>query len=184
MCFFLLDHLYEIMVYIRFHLPILLSSCTFVNSNINYKFIHLCSICLIFLSQIISSSSSSLQFTEHTSSIIHSFDGSCRNYIHTCYFRKSHHEESYDNQQQTDECRQLLILHKCLRYDTSIKLYCSQTILNTARLKINKETPKSCFTLSIYKTIFAQHLRSIAPSRTINKCPIFVLLFFTYLIYY
>lgn len=170
------------MVSIRFHLPILLSTYTFVNSTINYKFIRLCSICLIFLSQIISLSSA--DSNDHAMTIVHTFDEYfCQTQVTSCLFRKRYHQ-LHDNPQQTDNCRLLLILRLCLHHDTEIPRICNKTVLNGVRIHLRNETQRNCLSSSVYKNFYAQHLLSIAPSRTIIKCQIFVLLFFTYLIYH
>ncbi len=163
------------MVSIRFHIPVLLRSYSIINSNINYNLIGLCSICLMFFSQIIPSTSS--EFDNRALTIVKSIDEYlCKNYVFTCFFRQRYHQ-SYDNQQQTDNCRSLLILHSCLHYDTDTTRMCYQSTLIRAKLNLDNETPRHCFTSSVYKTFYAQHLRSIASSRTIVKCQIFVLFF-------
>ncbi len=157
------------MIYLRFHLPVLLT-------KIDYNFIQLCSIFLIFFSQTISASSKS---NDQAFIIAKSLDDYfCQNCVFSCYFRNRHH------QQQLDNCTSLLILHSCLHYDTDTKLRCNQTALNHVRKILDDKTPRHCFTSSVYKTFYAQHLRSIAPERTIVKCQIFVLFFSTYLIYH
>jgi hypothetical protein len=162
------------MVYIRFHLPVLLSSYSIVTSNVNYNLIRLYSICLIFFSQIISSSSKP---NDRALDIAKSIDGYlCQNHVLTCFFRQRFHS-LLDNQQQSDNCKSLLILHSCLHYDTDTIRECYQSTLNRAKVNLGNATPKHCFTSSVYKTFYAQHLRSIAPSRTIVKCQIFVLFF-------
>jgi hypothetical protein len=169
------------MFYLRFHLPVLLSSYSFITSNINYNSIRLYSICLIFLSQIISSSSSSPISNDRALIIAISIkEYICQNHVLTCFFRKRHHQ--FDNEQELDNCKSFLILHSCLHYDTDTIRVCDQSArdqsdLNHAKLKLDKEIPRNCFTSSVYKTFYAQHLRSIAPSRTIVKCQIFVLFF-------
>jgi hypothetical protein len=77
------------MVYIRFHLPILLSSYSIINSNINYNFIRLSSICLIIFSQIISSSSESNDQALMIAKSIKEY--LCQNHVFTCFFRKRFH---------------------------------------------------------------------------------------------
>ncbi len=167
--YLLSDHLLKIMVYLRFHLPVLLSSYT---TKINYNFLRLSSICFMFFSQIISASSLSSNPNERAVIIAQSInDYNCQNHVFTCYFRNRHHP------QQSDNCKSLLILHSCFHYDTDTKRMCNQTVLNHVRQNLDKETPGHCFTSSVYKTFYAQHLRSIAPSRTIVKCQIFVLFF-------
>ncbi|CAF0984935.1 unnamed protein product [Adineta steineri] len=164
------------MVSIHLRLPILLSSYYYIiNSNINYNLIRLYSICLIFFSQIIPLSSS--KFDDQVLDIVHSMDGDmCRNYVFTCLFRQRYHK-SFDNQQQTGNCKYLLILHSCLQYDTDITGICYKLSLNRAKSRLDNDSLKHCFTSSVYKNFHAQHLRSIAPTRTIMKCQIFVLFF-------
>jgi len=164
------------MVYIRFYLPVLLSSYSIVNSNINYNFIRLCSICLMFIPQIISSSSLP-ESNDQALMIVQSInDYICRTHALTCIFRKRFYP-LFDNQQQFDDCKTLLILKSCLNYDTDTIDVCDQSALDISRRNLDNTTPRHCFTSSVYKTFYAQHLRSIAPSRTIVKCQIFVLFF-------
>jgi hypothetical protein len=165
------------MVFVRFPLPVLLSFHSIITTNINYNFLRLCSLCLIFFSQIISASSLSSKSNDRALTIAQSFDEYlCRTHILTYFFRKRHHP-LFDNQQQFDNCKPYLILHSCFNYDLDTIRYCNQTELNRAKLILDKEIPKYCFTSSVYKTFYAQHLYSIAPSRTIVKCQIFVLFF-------
>jgi hypothetical protein len=162
------------MFYLRFHLPVLLSSYSFITSNINYNSIRLYSICLMFLSQIISSSSSSPISNDRALIIAISIkEYICQNHVLTCFFRKRHHQ--FDNEQELDNCKSFLILHSCLHYDTDTTRMCYPSTLSRAKLNLDNETPRHCFTSSVYKTFYAQHLRSITPSRTIVKCQIFVL---------
>jgi hypothetical protein len=161
------------MFYRRFHLPVLLPSIA--TSNINYNLIRLCSICLIFCSQIISSSPSE-KIDDKAFTIVKSIDNYlCENYIFTCFFRQRYHK-SFDSQQQSDNCKSLLILHSCLHHDTDTKRMCYQSTstLSEAKIKLDNDA-KHCFTSSVYKAFYAQHLYSIAPSRTIFKCQIFVI---------
>jgi hypothetical protein len=171
------------MIYVRSRLPVLLPSYLTVTTNINYNLIRLCSICLMFFSQVISSSSSS-KSDERALTIVKSIDDYlCENYVFTCFFRQRYHK-LFDNQQQTDKCKSLLILHSCLHYDTDTTRMCSQSTLKQPKSNLNRETPPDCFTSSLYKTIYAQHLRSIAPSRTAAKYQIFAffLLFISFVI--
>jgi hypothetical protein len=131
----------------------------------------------MFFSQIISSSSSSPKSNDQAVIIAKSLkEYHCQNHALTCFFRSRHHQY-IDKQQQTDNCKPLLILHSCLHYDTDTMRFCEQSALNRAKMKLDKEMPGHCFTSSVYKTFYAEHLRSIAPSRTIVKCQIFVLFF-------
>jgi hypothetical protein len=130
----------------------------------------------MFSSQIISLSSSS-QPDDRAFTIVKTIDDYlCQNHVFTCFFRQRYHK-AFDYQQQPDNCKTLLILHSCLHHDTDTKRNCDQETLRQAKLKLDKETPKLCFTSSVYKTFYAQHLYSIAPSRSIVKCQIFVIFF-------
>lgn len=165
--FSLLDHLvFQVMIYLRFHLPV------FFYTNFNSHWIRIYSICLIFFSQMLFSSSSSLstKSLDRVYSITKSIDDyMCQNYVFTCFFRNRYH------QQQSDDCKSLLILHSCFHHDVDTIRMCHDSALNRLRKLLDEQTPKQCFTSSVYKTFYAQHLRSIAPSRTIVKCQIFVL---------
>ena len=150
------------MIYLRFHLPVLLT-------RINYSFIQLCSICLICFPSTISTSTKT---NDEAFTIAQSIDDYfCQNHVFSFYFRNRHH------QQQSDNCISFLILHSCFYHDNDTKRLCSRTILNRVRQMLDDRMPKHCFTSSVYKTFYAQHLRSIAPARTIVKCQIFVLFF-------
>ncbi|CAF2620732.1 unnamed protein product [Rotaria sp. Silwood2] len=155
------------MVYIRFHLPVLLPSYSIVTRNVNYNLIRLYSICLIFFSQIIISSCS--KFDDKALTIAKTIDDYlCQNFVHTCFFRQRYHT-SHDNQQQFDNCKSLLILHSCLYYDTDTIRMCHQSQLNLVKINLGNEAPRHCFTSSVYKNFYAQHLRSISPARTTVK---------------
>ena len=162
------------MVYIRFHLSALLQYYSVVTSNVDYNLVQLLSICLIFLSQIMSSSSSK---SDDTALIIaKSIDAYiCRNHVFTCFFRQRHHS-SPDNQQLSDRCKFLLILRFCLHYDNDTKTNCNESELNLAKIKLCNKTSQHCLTPSVYKTFYAQHLCSISTSTATIKCQIFVLL--------
>ncbi|CAF1046950.1 unnamed protein product [Rotaria sordida] len=169
-------HLSKIMVYIRFHLPVLLSSYSIVTHNVNYNLIRLYSIYLMFFSQIILSSCS--KFDDKALTIAKSIDDyTCQNFVFTCFFRQRHHTSYNNQQQQHDNCKFLLILHSCLYYDTDTIRRCHQSKLNPAKINLRDEAPKHCFTSSVYKNFYVQHLRSISPARTTVKCQIFILLF-------
>ncbi|CAF3397320.1 unnamed protein product [Rotaria socialis] len=170
------------MVYIRFHLPVLLPSYSTFTGYINNNLIRLCSICLIFFSQPILSSSKSY---DRALAIAKSIDEySCKNYVLTCFFRQRHHP-SFDNEQESDNCKYILILHLCLHHDPDTIRICEQSksksksksTLDRANSELNDEDLRHCFTSSVYKNFYAQHLRSISPARTTVKCQIFTLLF-------
>ncbi|CAF4678084.1 unnamed protein product, partial [Rotaria sp. Silwood1] len=134
------------MIYIRFHLPVLLPSYSIVTHNINYNLIRLYSICFMFFFQIIFSSCST--FDNRGLTIAKSIDDYiCQNYVVTCLFRQRFHP-SDDNQQQFYNCKSLLILHSCLYYDTDTIRMCQQSILNLAKINLGNEAPKHCFTSS------------------------------------
>lgn len=155
------------MIYLRFHPAVLF--CT----NLHSQWIRIYSICLIFFSQMIFSSSSlslSSKANDQVFTITKSIDDyMCQNYVLTCFFRNRYH------QQQSDDCKSLLILHSCFHNDVDTIRMCNGPLLNHLRKILDDQTPKQCFTSSVYKTFYAQHLRSIAPSRPIIKCQIFVL---------
>ncbi|UJR26637.1 hypothetical protein I4U23_007955 [Adineta vaga] len=145
----------------RIYLFTFLPSYSILNSNINHNLIRLCSICLLLFYQI-SPSSSSFDYDDRAVTIVQSIDDYiCKNYVFTCLYRQRYHQ-SFDNQQQSDKCKSLLILHSCLHYDTEIHRVCYQSILHRAKLYLENDTPKHCFTSSVYKNFQAQHLRSTA----------------------
>ena len=159
------------MVYLQIDLSILFTSYMIINSNI----LRLYSICLIFFSQILLSSSSN--FNDRGLIIAKSInDYACQTHVLTCYFRKCHHQ-LFDSKQQSDVCKSYLILHSCLHYDTDTIRVCEQSLLHRTKIKLDNQIPKHCFTSSVYKTFCAQHLRSIAPLTTIVNYQIFVLFF-------
>lgn len=166
------------MPYMRFHLPVLLPSCSIISNIVNCNCIRLYSICALFYFQIlVSSSSLSSKYKDHAVNLTESIDEYlCQNYVMTCYFRRRHHA-SFDNQLPSDNCKPLLILHSCLHHDTDTIRICRQSSLNLVKINLGKETPKHCFTSSMYKKFYAQHLRSISPARTTVKCQISMLLF-------
>lgn len=152
------------MIYLRFHLTV------FFYINLHSHWIRIYSICLIFFSQMIFSSSLSTKANDQVLTITESIDDyMCRNYVLTCFFGNRYH------QQQSDDCKSILILHSCFHYDADTIRMCNRPLLNRLRKILDNQTPKQCFTSSVYKTFYAQHLRSIAPSRTIVKCQLFVL---------
>lgn len=148
----------------RFHLPVLLSSKSMTIFYLIY---------LIFSCQLIPlSSSKPYNLVRNLTQSIENYF--CRNYIQTCFFRERHHSSSTD-QIQIDKCKSLLILHSCLYHDIDTRRMCDQMILKQTRLSLDNQIPEDCFTSSVYKTFYAKHLRSIAPSRTIVIRSIFVL---------
>jgi len=160
---------------LRFHLPVLLPS----SSNSMTIFY---SIYLIFSCQLIPlASSSSYNLVRNLTESIENY--LCQTYIQTCFFRERYHP-SPSNQAQIDKCKSLLILHSCLYHDFDTKRICDQKVLKQTRLSLDKQIPEDCFTSSVYKTFYAKHLRSIAPSRTIFKRSIFILfsLFISFII--
>jgi hypothetical protein len=149
------------MVYVRFHLLILLLTWSLVIVN---------SFLLIFFCQSVSSSSKS---DNRTMIIVKSIDDYlCQNHIFTCFFRRRYHPSF--NQQESDNCKSLLILRSCLHYDTESIRLCPQITLNQAKHNLTDETPTYCFTSSVYKTFYTQHLHSIALPRTTINCQIFM----------
>ena len=155
---------FQVMIYLRFHLTV------FFYINLHSHWIRIYSICLIFFSQMIFSSSLSTKANDQVLTITKSIDDyMCQNYVLTCFFGNHYH------QQQSDDCNSLLILHSCFHYDVDTIRMCNRPLLNRLRKTLDSQTPKQCFTSSVYKTFYAQHLRSIAPSRTIVKYQIFVL---------
>ena len=155
------------MIYLRFHFAV------FFSIHLNSPWIRVYSICLIFFSQLIFSSSLSTKSNnDRVFTITKSIDDyMCQNYVFTCFFRNRYH------QQQSDDCKSLLILHSCFHYDVDTIRMCHEGALNRLRKLLDEQTPKQCFTSTVYQNFYAQHLRSIAPSRTIVKCQIFVVLF-------
>jgi len=125
---------------------------------------------LIFFCQLISSST---KFDNRALAIVKSIDDYfCQNYIFTCFFRQRYHQ--LFDQQQSNNCKSLLILHSCLHYDTDSIRICRQSILSQIQINLINETPTYCFTSSVYKTLSTQHLYSIALPRTTINCRIFV----------
>lgn len=164
------------MVSIRFHLPVLLSTYSFVTSYLTYNSIRLSSIYLLFFSQIIVSSSS--KPSETALDIVKSIDDYlCQNTVFTCIFRQRFHESSDGNEQEYENCKYLLILHSCLHHDIDTTTKCPSSTLNHAQRHVTRKAPKHCFTSSVYENFYAQHLRSISSARTTIKCQIFILLF-------
>ncbi|CAF0774802.1 unnamed protein product [Adineta steineri] len=148
------------MVYIRFHLSIILNSW--------------------FFCQLISSTS---KFNNRALVIVKSIDDYlCQNYILTCYFRQRYHK--LFDEEKSNDCKSLLIIHSCLYYDRDSIRMCSQFTLNQVKTNLTNETPLSCFTSSIYKVFYTQRLHSIALSRITTCCPIlvFFLLFILFII--
>jgi len=149
------------MVYLQNHLSILLPSWSLIIIN---------SFFLMFFCQLISSSS---EFDNRALNIVKSIDDYlCKNHIFTCFFRQPYHQ--LFDQQQSNKCKSLLILHLCIHYDTDLIRICRQSILSEIQQNLISETPTYCFNLSVYKTLSAQHLRSIALPRTTINCRIFV----------
>jgi hypothetical protein len=149
------------MVYHRSHLPILLPLWMLIINNLFF---------LMFFCQLISSST---KFDNRALNIVKSIDDYlCQNHIFTCFFRQSYHQ--LFDQQQSNNCKSLLILHLCIHYDTDIIRMCRQSILSQVQKILIAETPTYCFTLSVYKTLSAQHLRSIALPRMTINCRIFM----------
>ena len=138
-------------------------------------------ICFVLLVQFVSSSL--IPSDDRALTIVESIDEYlCKNYLLTCFFRQRYHQSfgADDVAQQPtslDLCKSLLILHSCLHYDTDTMRICSATTVNRAKLNLSLETPKHCFTSSLYKTFYAQHLRSLVTSSTAFKWPILVLFF-------
>lgn len=152
-----------------------LPAYSILNSNINHNLLRLCSICLMLFSQIKPSYSLSSKYDDRAVTIVRSIDEYlCQNYVFTCFYRHRYHQ-SFDNQQDSDNCKSLLILHSCLNYDSDVLRICYQSILHRTKVYLENDTPKHCFTSSVYKNFHAQHLRSTASSRTFPKCPIVVL---------
>jgi hypothetical protein len=146
------------MVYRQFHLP----CWSLIRTN---------SVFLIFFCQLISSSS---KFDNRALIIIKSIDNYlCQNYVFTCFFRQRYYPSL--DQQQFDKCQFLLILHLCLHYDTNSIRVCNQSILNRTKTYLTNETSTYCFTSSVYKTLYAQHLYSSAVPRTTINSDIFML---------
>jgi hypothetical protein len=165
------------MVYLQFHLPIVLLPWSSININI----IRFCSFFLMFSSQFILLSSSS-KSNDRALKIVQSIDDYlCQNHVFTCLFRQRYHQ-SLDNHQQ--HCKYLFILRSCLHYDTDTIRMCDQSTLSQTKQNLAKETPTYCFISSLYKALRAQHLRSIALPRTTVKCRILVLflLFISFII--
>jgi hypothetical protein len=173
-----------------FHLPVLFSWHTIPMTNINYNLLRSCSIALMFISQFVFTSSSASSSSAAAASLSSSNDRAltivqsideylCNNYVFTCFFRQRHHQSLNQNQQtkSVDHCKSLLILHSCLHHDTDTLRICSTFTVNRAKINLSLETPPHCFTSSVYKMFYAQHLRSIAPSSITFKCQIFVLFF-------
>ena len=172
-----LDFSVSVMFYLSFHssisFPSYLLSTLIGHSNL----IRSSTICFMILAQFVPYSLSSSD--DRALTIVRSIDEYlCKNYLLTCFFRQRYHESfDDDNQKPTslDLCKSLLILHSCLHHDTDTMRICSSTTVNRAKLNLNLETPKHCFTSSVYKTFFAQHLRSLALSSTALEWPIVVL---------
>jgi hypothetical protein len=167
---FSLDFSISVMFYLSFHSPVALSSYLFP-PLIGYSTIY-----FMVLAQFVSSSLTPSD--DRALTIVQSIDEYlCKNYLLTCFFRQRYHD-SFDDEQQAaslDLCKSLFILHSCLHYDTDTMRICSSATVNRAKLNLNLETPKHCFTSSVYKTFYAQHLRSLVPSSTALKRPIVVL---------
>jgi hypothetical protein len=128
---------------------------------------------LIFFCQLISSTS---KFDNRVLKIIKSIDNYfCQNYVFSCFFRQRYYQSL--NQQEFANCKSFLILHSCLYYDTNTIRMCHQSILNQTKKYLSNETPTYCFTSSVYKTFYSQHLYSIAGPRTTINYELFVFLF-------
>ena len=125
--------------------------------------------------QIKPSCSLSSKYDDRAVTIVRSIDDYlCQNYVFTCFYRHRYHQ-SFDNQHDSNNCKSLLILHSCLNYDSDVLRICYQSILHRTRVYLENDTPKHCFTSSVYKNFHAQHLRSTASSRTFPKCSLVML---------
>jgi len=160
------------------HLRIPWSSWLFIHSTTVYNLIRLSCVYLIFISRSISSSSSST-FNDPAVDIVKSInDYACETRVSTCLFRQRHHQSFDNNQQSSDRCKFLLILRFCLDHDLALTHDCLSSTLSYVKTRLRSETPSHCFDSPSYKIMYAQHLRSIAPSRTTVKCSTFVILLF------
>ena len=158
------------MLHWPFHLPFGFFSST--SSNVNSTLFTFYSIILILYIQIVSSLTSSVD--DRAIAIVKSIDEYlCHNYLLTCFFRQRHHPKHVKS---VDQCKSLLILHSCLHHDIETRQICSPSAVDRAKFSLRMETPSQCFTSSVYKNFYAQHLRSIAPSSAVLKCPTDVLL--------
>lgn len=159
----------------RVYLSALLPFSTVLNSNTNSNLLRLCSICLILCSHI-SPSIAPSTYEDRALAIVQSIDDYlCQNYVSSCTFRQRYHQ-SAESRQHGDNCKPLLILHSCLHHDPEIPRICHPSIIHRARVYLENDTPKRCFTSSVYKSFRAQHLRSTAPTRLANvKCHVVVL---------
>lgn len=170
------------MFYLSLHSPISFLSYLLSTLIGHSNLIRSSTICFMILAQFVPSALTSSD--DRALTIVRSIDEYlCKNYLLTCFFRQRYHESFDDDdgdQKPTslDLCKSLLILHSCLHHDTDTMRICSSTTVNRAKLNLNLETPKHCFTSSVYKTFFAQHLRSLVPSSTALKWPIVVLISF------
>lgn len=171
------------MFYLSLHSPISFLSYLLSTLIGHSNLIRSSTICFMILAQFVPSALTSSD--DRALTIVRSIDEYlCKNYLLTCFFRQRYHE-SFDDDDGGDQkptsldlCKSLLILHSCLHHDTDTMRICSSTTVNRAKLNLNLETPKHCFTSSVYKTFFAQHLRSLVPSSTALKWPIVVLISF------
>ena len=149
----------------RFHLPVLLSSHSMVTTNL----VGVCSILLMFIS------TSSAKFDDRALTLVKSIDEYlCKNYVFTCFFRQRHHHVEHPPSSDNN-CKSLLILHSCLHYDADTIRMCSAATVTRAKHSLEQDTPKQCFTSSLYKSLASQHLRSIGISSTVCQYQTFVL---------
>ena len=152
------------MFYRRFHLPVLLPSHSMVTTHL----VGVCSILLMFIS------TSSAKFDDRALTLVKSIDEYlCKNYVFTCFFRQRHHH--VEHPPSADNCKSLLILHSCLHYDADTIRMCSAATVTRAKHSLEQDTPKHCFTSSLYKSLASQHLRSMGTSSTACQYQTFVL---------
>ena len=157
---------------LAFHLPVLFSRRSF---RWNLFQLYSFSLFIPVLSSLAPSDDQALTIVQSIDEYI------CQNYALTCFFRQRHHQSNENDarRKSLDFCKSLLILHSCLHYDADTRQVCSKGSLNRAKIHLTRETPEHCQTSSVYKTYYAQHLHSFAPSsssRIFFKWQIIVLL--------